>query len=109
MTNLFDPPPRYTLPLAKGGDLSVDFRNNPTGDGVTFSDYEPGVTAAMIIETDPPLVAEADITDEHAIIKVESEVADLIPAKTPWRFIVTADTVPPTDTVAAYGTVRRYD
>lgn len=112
MSYLFDPPPKYDLPLSQGQDLSVDFRNNPSGDGTTFVDYEPGVTAQLVIKTDPPIVADADIDGYHAYVKIESTVTDDIPGgqdAPKWRYTVTTATVPPTNTNGAIGKVRRFD
>jgi hypothetical protein len=109
MTNLFDPPPKYVMPLSLGGDMVVDFRNNPNGDGDTFVAYEAGVTLTLYVATDTPLEVDADITNEHAVCRIESDVADLIPTDTKWRLILATDGTPTTETVVAYGTVKRFD
>lgn len=109
MANLFDPPPTYDLPLSKGGDLSVDFQNNPSGDNTTFVDYGSGVTVTLLIDTNPQLTAAATVSGHHATVKVESTVADEIAPRTPWRLIVSSPTSPTTETVAAYGKVKRFD
>jgi hypothetical protein len=89
MTNLFEPPPVYELPLSKGGDLSVDFLNNPSGDGSTFVDYGVGVTVTLIIDTEPAITKLAAVSTFHAAVKIESTVTD--------------------GTVAANGKVKRFD
>jgi hypothetical protein len=109
MANLFDPPPKYAMPLSAGGDMVVDFRNNPTGDGTTFVAYEAGVTLTLYVDTDTPTEVDADITDEHAVVRIESDVADLIPTGTKWRLILATDDTPTTETVVAYGTMKRFD
>lgn len=108
MTNLFDPPPKYVLPLSKGSDLVVEFLNDPAGDG-TYTDFDAGVTVALIIESDPVVNAEATIAGHTAAVRVESTVTDLIPAGKPWRVIVTTPTTPSTEKVAANGKTRRFD
>lgn len=107
--NLFNPPPKYVLPLSKGGDLSVDFRNNPSGDGTTFVDYDPGVTLTLYIDTEPQTVATATVSTSHASVKIESTVVDLIDKNVAWRLIVSSPTSPTTETVAAYGKTARFD
>lgn len=110
VTNLFDPPPKYVLPLSLGGDLSVDFKNNPSGDAVTFEPYDLNITVTLHIDTDPPIAQDAIISAEHAIVKIESAVTDLILTGTKWRLIVTTtETDPSTETVAANGKIKRYD
>lgn len=109
MANLFDPPPQFDLPLSKGGDLSVDFQNNPSGDGSTFVDYDDGVTVTLYIDSEPPVVAAADVNGYHAAVKVESTVTDAIAARAQWRLIVSSPTSPTTETVAANGKVKRFD
>lgn len=107
--NLFDPPPKYVLPLSKGGDLSVDFRNNPSGDGATFVDYDAGVTVTLYIETDAPISQAATVSTYHATVKIESTVADTIPTGKQWRLVVSTPTTPTTETVAANGKTKRFD
>lgn len=107
--NLFDPPPKYVLPLAKGQDLSVDFRNNPSGDTTMFVDYDDGVTVTLTIDTDPPTVAPAMIDGYHAYVKIESTVTDSIITGIGWRLIVSTPTDPSTETVAANGKTKRFD
>lgn len=107
--NLFDPPPKYTLPLSKGQDLSVDFRNNPSGDGTTFVAYDAGVTLTLVIDSDTPTTAVATISTYHAVVKVESTVVDAIPAGKAWRVILSTPTSPTTETVAANGKTKRFD
>jgi hypothetical protein len=109
MTTLFEPPPVYELPLSKGGDLSVDFLNNPSGDDTTYVDYGVGVTVTLIIDTDPVTTSTADVSTFHAAVKIESTVTDLIAKSTPWRLIVSSPTTPTTETVAANGKVKLFD
>jgi hypothetical protein len=109
MTTLFTPPPVFDLPLSKGGDLSVDFLNNPSGDEVTFVDYGAGVTVTLVIDTTPPTTAVAAVSTFHAAVAIQSTVTDLIASRTPWRLIVSSPTTPTTETVAANGKVKRFD
>lgn len=109
MAYLIPPPRKFMLPLSKGGDLVVDFRNNPSNDKVTFVDYDEGVTVQLIIDTQPPIIVDAVISTSHANVKVESSVADDIPTDTVWRAIATIPTSPPTNIVGAFGKVRRFD
>jgi hypothetical protein len=109
MTTLFTPPPVFDLPLSKGGDLSVDFLNNPSGDGTTFVDYGAGVTVTLVIDTEPVTTAPAVVSTYHAAVKLESTVTDAILPRTPWRLIVSSPTTPTTETVAANGKVKRFD
>lgn len=107
--NLFTPPPKYNLPLSKGSDLSVDFRNNPSDDQVTFVDYDAGVTVTLVIDTPTPILASATIDGHHAYVKVESAVVDAITVMVAWRVIVSTPTSPTTETVGANGKTKRFD
>jgi len=107
---LFSPPPKYYLPLSLGGDLAVDFQNNPSGDGTTFVSYAPGVAVTLILDVpSAPVTAVATISGSNANIKVESAVTDTVPSGTPWRVIASFPTTPTTEVVGAYGTVKRFD
>ena len=108
MTNLFEPPPKYVLPLSQGGDLVVDFLNDPN-DNETYVDYADGVTVTLRLDTNPPITADAAIDGHHAVVRVESEVADTIESGVPWRIIVSTPTTPTTEVVAAYGKTKRFD
>lgn len=105
--NLFDPPPKYVLPLSKGGDLAVQFLNDPDGDG-NYVDYADGVTVTMRIDSDPQVVAVATITGHTATVKVESTVTDAIDGDVAWRLILSTPTTPSTEVVAAYGKTKRF-
>jgi hypothetical protein len=105
---LFTPPPKYYLPLALGGDLVVDFQNNPSGDLKTFVDYDAGVSVTLAIDTTTPITAPATVSGSDASVHIDSTVTDLIPAGTGWRLVV-ATSSPVTGIVAAYRTVKRFD
>lgn len=122
MTNLFDPPPIFTLPLSKGGDLHVTFVYKPLltdegGDPVldddgnrqyVVADYPDGASVAMAIETDGDLVtADAEIAGALATVWEDTTVADPIKSGSLWRVTITfADGL---DQVMCNGTVTRYD
>lgn len=110
MPNLFDPPPIYDLPLVKGQDLVVDFKNKQPGSNpAVYIDYDVGVTVAMIIDTDPVTTAEAEITGHHAVCRVESEDSDVIAKGLLWRCLVTLPGSPTTERVPVNGETKRYD
>lgn len=109
---LFTPPPKYTLPLSLGGDLVVDFKNNPSGDGATFVNYASGVAVSLVIDTTSPVTAAATVSGSDANVFIDNTVTDTIPAGTGWRLLVsspasTSDSV--ATVVAAYGAVKRFD
>lgn len=109
-TPLFNPPPVYGLPLSKGGDLIVDFLNKvPGSDPVAYEDYPSGVAIVLKVDTDTPITATAVITTHHAVVRVESEVADIIPAGKLWRCIYRVTASPATDIIVANGKTERHD
>lgn len=106
--NLFDPPPRFFLPLTEGQDLAVEFLNDPNDDE-NYVDYDVGVTLKLEIDTDPQTVANATISGHSATVKIESTVTDLIEGGVKWRLILSSPTSPTTETVAANGRTKRFD
>lgn len=107
MTNLYPPPPVYDLPLSLGGDLIVDFvRVDTNGDPLA---YDPGTIVKLTIDTAPATTATATITDEHALVKIESTALDPIPKRTLWRAVVSLTTDPSTELVVANGKTSRAD
>lgn len=102
----FPRPPSRLLPISKGGDLVVDFIQAING---VITNYAPGVTVTLQIDTDTPIVASASITTFNAVCRVEYPVADLIAADTPWRVVVSYPTVPTTEVVGMNGVTERAD
>ncbi|MCG7607074.1 hypothetical protein [Mycobacterium sp. CnD-18-1] len=102
MPELFSSPQVFELPLSKGGDLYVDFIYKPlvvgeNGDPVLsngqkqyeVANYPTGAVVKLVIDTDTPIESEATITDEHAVVWVQSEVIDTVPKSKLWRVIIT--------------------
>lgn len=109
-TPLFNPPPIYGLPISKGGDLIVDFKNKvPGSNPATYADYPDGVVVVLAIDTDTPITATAEISTYHAVVRVESEVADTIPKGRLWRCIYQAPGSPTTDVIVVNGLTERHD
>jgi hypothetical protein len=109
-TPLFDPPPVYGLPISKGGDILVDFKNKVRGSNpATYEDYPDGVSVVLVIDTDTAITATATISTHHAVVRIESEVADLIPAGKLWRCIYRVAGSPVTDVIVANGKTERHD
>jgi hypothetical protein len=104
MTNLFDPPRIFSLPLSLGKDLVVDFQRQVSG---VPADYDSGTVVTLIIDTVVPIVGLATITGHHAVVSIPSEVTDAIKAGLLWRCLVTLPDA--TDLVPANGTTARYD
>lgn len=105
--NLFPPPSVFMLPLVKGQDLVVDFqKKDDSGNAV---DYTVDESVELIIDTDPVVVASAEIDGSHAVCRVESDVTDAIPRSVTWRCVLTAAGDPPTETVPCNGKTKRFD
>jgi hypothetical protein len=109
MANLVSPPAVFTLPLSKGSDLVVDFQQVDPANPTAFIDYADGTTVALVIDATPQITAAATISGHDALVRVESEVTDLVPNMTLWRLIVTIAGSPATEIVAVNGTVARFD
>lgn len=107
--NLFPPPASLGLPLSLGGDLLVDFKNNPSGDGSTFEDWDDGVEVTLEIDGATRVVAPATISGAVASIRVAAAVCDLIKNGMYWRLVVETPGSPAVQTVAVNGRVVRAD
>lgn len=109
-TPLITTPPIYSLPFSKGGDLVVTFRNKVPGSSpAEYMAYPDGVVVRVEIDTDVPITATATIAAENATVRIESEVANAIPAKKLWRCLYVAPGSPTTEIVVANGLTDRYD
>ena len=104
---IFAIPPRGTLPISKGGDIVVDFRQKIDG---VYTDYSPGVVVKLEIDTSPQVISvNAAITTYHAVCRVESDAADGVHEGTTWRCIVSYPTIPTTEVIAMNGITVRAD
>jgi hypothetical protein len=108
--NLFAPPAIYNLPLVKGQDLVIDFKNKtPGSDPAEYINYDSGVTVTLIIDSDPVTTAEADITDYHAVCRIESTVSDTLAKGLLWRCVISLPGTPTTERVPVNGLTVRSD
>lgn len=110
MATLFVPPPVYGLPLSKGGDLIVDFRNKtPGSDPAEYEDYPDGVALLLLIDADATVEAAAAVSTSHAVVRIESTVTDTIPAGRLWRCIYQIAGDPTREIIVANGKTERHD
>lgn len=108
-TPLFDPPPVYALPVSWHGDLVVDFQQKDPDNPTEYLDYAAGVQGFLDVMTDPPQRFTAAISTYHAIIRVESDIADDLKKGRAWAFILSYPGSPSTEVVAVNGVIDRYD
>lgn len=110
MANLFEPPPIYDLPLVKGQDLVIDFKNKTPGSNpAVYVDYDVGVTVTLVIDSDPVTTAPATINGYHAVCRVESTASDGIAKGLLWRCVLSLPGSPTTERVPANGRTIRSD
>lgn len=112
----FSVPPKMPLPISRGGDLIVDFKQKIND---VYTDYAPEVSVRIEIDVQdkgtptPPVqtfVGEGVVASFHAVCRIESQVADLVPNGSLWRCIVSYPTSPSTtEVVAINGRVTRLD
>lgn len=101
--DLIERKPWYTLPLAEGDDLTVNFtyvEELLDDDGAPIlndlgnvqyveTDYPPGVSVVITIDTHPlRTVAEAVVDGKDALVHLSHAVADGIPSGLDWRVTV---------------------
>jgi len=112
-TPLFPPPPTHLLPFSWRSDLVVDFENvdpdSPDPENPTPLDYEDGVTGYLDLRTNPVQRFPAVITGAHAVVRIESEIADTIGDNKQWVFLLSYPGTPTTEVAVANGTTKRYD
>lgn len=108
MANLFDPPPTFTLPLSKGGDLYCQFVYKPLvvdGDGdpvldinggkqFAEADYPAGATVNLTIDaasdgSTAAIAIPAVISGSRATVSEDHLVVDDVPKNTFWRVVIT--------------------
>lgn len=122
MTNLFDPPQTFTLPLSKGRDLFCEFIYEPlvvdgNGDPILLDgqpqyvrdDYPNGATVRLVIENTPADVVSDDaaIDGDTATILIDKADIAAIPKGKLWRLEITYNGG--IDDVLANGTTIRSD
>lgn len=123
MTDIIERKPWFTLPLAEGDDLTVNFTymeelldddGAPILDGqgqvqYVETDYPPDVSVVLIIDTHPvATVIEAVVDGKDALVHASYTVTDPIPAGLDWRVkVLYPDGDPPMGKVTAHGKTDR--
>jgi len=121
MTNLIDPPNKFTLPLSRGRDLYcvfvykplvVDEEGEPVLDGsgnrqYAVADYPEGSTVMLVIDDTEAIEIEATIDGSNATVWEDHATVDAVKAGKLWRTVITyADGL---DDVLCNGTTIRED
>lgn len=115
MANVIQIPPKLGLPVSRGGDLIVDFTQKVND---VYTDYSAGVSVQLQVDVQNPgkppppptvITATAEINNYHAVCRIESEVADVIPNGSLWRCVVSYPTSPTTEVVGINGRIQRSD
>lgn len=91
-------PQKADLVLSTGGDFQWSF---VWKDG----DFPTGSALYLLVGSSEKW--DFTINGDIATIKIESEVADLVAANTPYRMVFKRDTTPTTETVICHGKVKR--
>jgi hypothetical protein len=107
MTNYIggEPPAAKTISLTKGTDKVFTLRRKDI-DGTTPLDWDADVY--MVIDTAEPQTFDAVITDDVAVIRLESDVCDELYAEK-WRVIMSQAGSPSLETALVRGTFERND
>lgn len=114
-TPIVDPPDVHDLPVSWHADSVFDFENNDPDDAAlippvwTPIDYEDGVSLFLDVNTKPPQRFEADIVGAHAVVRIESEIADTLKDNTLWVLLQSHPGAPSTEMPVVNGVIRRYD
>lgn len=104
---VYDKLPNRVIPLTKGCDRVIGLtRKDEDGDPV---DWDATVYMLIDIDRDEPTYIEGTVVDEHATIRIESDVADVCRRGTTWRIALSENTAPTTETPLMVGTFERND
>ncbi len=104
MADLGVTPEKGALILATGGDFVWTYRWTPGPEDPP--EFPVGAELDLLVgESIFPFTVDADT----ATIKIESETADAIPDRTPFRLRFTEPTTPTTETILVYGQVKRIE
>lgn len=109
MANLFAPPSVFSLPLAKGQGLAVDFKNEPGGVPTPYTDtFGDDVVVTLVIDAPDPITTTAEIDAEHAVVKIEPTTTDDVSGFLTWRLVISSTIADP-PVVPVNGTTVRSD
>lgn len=119
MAWLIEPPDNFDLPVSKGGDLQAVFIYKPivvdeNGLPVLLNgkpqyqvtDFPPGATVTLVVESTPPISGEAVIIGPKATVSIDKAEADTIKSYQLWRLVMTVGTL---DEVLVNGQIVRSD
>lgn len=119
MTNLFDPPLIFTLPLSIGKDLFCEFIYEPLlvdDDGEPIldgqgqpqyaeADYPDDAVVTLTIDAEVDVVGVADVVGSIATVLIDHALVDPLGPALLWRLAMTTDI----DDILANGTTARSD
>lgn len=100
-----EPPTTKIISLTKGADKVLTLRRKDT-DGTTPLDW--GADVYMVVDTTDPQQFDALVTDDVAVIRVESTVTDLLKVEK-WRIIMSQAGSPSLETPLLRGKFQRND
>jgi hypothetical protein len=93
--------------VTKGADRKFTIRRKDTnGDPV---DWDADVYLSIDIDKTAPTRIDADVTDDLAVLRIESTVVALLKDSTTWQAIMSQAGVPTLETPLMVGTFERQD
>jgi hypothetical protein len=111
VATLFTPPGRYDLPVSRGGDLNVTFRQQVAGVDTNFAS---NVTVTFYIDNRissgvDTISSVASISGSTASVFVAASTMDGVANDSPWRCVMTTPGSRTINQVICNGRVARYD
>jgi hypothetical protein len=97
--------PPTVMRVTKGADRKFTLRRHDVSDNPVDWDADIYIN----IDLDPPQRVDADVTDETAVIQIESTVLDLVTKRTQWQVIMSQAGAPTLETPLMVGTFERQD
>lgn len=108
MTDYTGPIPRQVvIPVTKGTDIAFTMRRRNAD--LELVDWAATVTLSIDINRDSPTVVAAVVTGPDAVVRVESEIADLVRNSTTWQAVVSPLSDPTLQRPIMVGTFERHD
>lgn len=96
-----NPTPKDVMTLNRGEDFIAEFE-------LQDAEFDSGTEMFYrFFEMDPVIEWAFSVSGSSAVLKIESEEADLIPAREKWQLLMREPSDPTTETQICWGTVKR--
>lgn len=103
------PPSMKAIAVTRNTDVMFTLRRK---DAATGAEKDWGALVYVLIDVarnEPPVRVDADVSGADAVVRIESDICDVVKTGTPWRAVLSLPTDPSLEKPIAVGFFERHD